>query len=129
MAKWASIRSIATRLICVMALVMVGFAHKPVEAAPLSVQLAAYLLPDGNLPSLCLTDDGSQPKGMVKDHGCDACRLSAAVITPTPPGLAGQTIAFSTVVRIFEREHRLVRALYPPSSGPRAPPVSVMIMS
>lgn len=121
--KWAENLTIAVRITCVLALVMVGFGHKPVVAAPLQVQFSAYILPDGTLPTLCVTDNGDQqPKGTMKDHGCDACRLAAMILTPAQPDIEGQAIAFSTVVRVFERQHRLVRAIYPPSSGPRAPP-------
>jgi hypothetical protein len=114
------------RLMSVIALVMVGFAHKPVVAQPLKLQFAAYILPDGTLPTLCLNDDPSQPATLA-DHGCDACRLAAAILVPAPPRIAAHAIAFSTVVAVFARQHALVRSLYPPSSGPRAPPVDPML--
>lgn len=115
------------RLICVLALVMVGFAHKPVAADPVSVQFAAYILPDGKLPTLCLNDTSTQPgKDMPHDHGCDACRLAAAILMPEPPHLGAQAVAFAVVAHVAERQYHLTRALYPPSSGPRAPPSAVI---
>jgi hypothetical protein len=117
------------RLICVIALVMVGFAHKPAAAEPVSLRFAAYILPDGTLPTLCVTDNGSpksDPGGVLHDHGCDACRLSGAILMPEPPLLGAQAVAFSTVMRAVERVYRLKLALYPPSSGPRAPPPTVI---
>lgn len=122
-AKYAT----SIRLICVIALMMVGFAHKPVAVDPVSLQFAAYVLPDGKLPTLCLNETSTQPeKGMVHDYGCDACRLAAAILMPEPPGIASQAVAFSTMTHVAERQYHLTRALYPPSSGPRAPPTSVM---
>ena len=116
----------AVRLLAVMALVMVGFAHKPVGAQAFKLQFAAYIMPDGTLPTLCINDNPSQPATMG-DHGCDACRLVAAVMVSEPPRIEGRTIAFSTIVAVFERRHAIVRSLYPPSSGPRAPPLDPML--
>ena len=121
----------AVRLVCMLALVMVGFAHKPVMAeAPFAVQFAAYVLPDGTLPTLCITDDGrqkSKPGDVVMDRGCDACRLSATVLLPTPPQVGAATLIYSYEAPLFERQVYLVQRLYPPSSGPRAPPYTVMM--
>lgn len=109
------------RLACVIALVSVGFAHKPVSAYPAQAPIPVYELPDGTFASICFADHDSKPH-TLKDFGCDACRLSSAILVPMPPCLSGQAISFSGEVRIFERRGRLARALYPPSSGPRAPP-------
>jgi hypothetical protein len=126
MAQRISRLAMATRLIAAFALLIIGFAHQPIIANPLALQFAAYTLPDGTLPVFCLTDDGSQPakdgKGAIHDHGCDACRLSASVLLPTPPGLSGQPFRFATVRLVTGNHFRLIRALYPPNSGPRAPP-------
>jgi hypothetical protein len=129
MTVWTKQLLVATRLICALALMMVGFAHQPVVAQPAAVQFAAYVLPDGTLPTLCVYDDGSrsQPAKGIHDHGCDACRLAAAILMPEAPSLGAQAIAFSAIARTIERHYRLARTLYPPNSGPRAPPVSVIL--
>jgi hypothetical protein len=113
------------RLACVFALVMVGFAHRTVSAYPLEAQMPVYQLPDGTFASICLDDHGTKPTGS-KDPGCEACRLSGALLVPAPPCVAGLAIAYSHEVRVFERRQRLARALYPPNSGPRAPPIGLM---
>ncbi len=63
-----------------LAAVSVGFAHKSGTIAITSIDLSAYILPDGSVPVIC-GDSGSQDS----DHGskhtgptCDACRLVAA---------------------------------------------------
>lgn len=123
--------ALALRLIAALALLMIGFAHQPVVANPLALQFAAYSLPDGTLPFFCLNDDGSQPakdsKSAVHDHGCDACRLSASALMPTPPDLSGQSFDFSAVRLVIEKDFQLARTLYPPSLGPRAPPDIVVL--
>jgi hypothetical protein len=126
---WPVLRSVTLlRVICVFALVMIGFAHRPVAADPVKLQFAAYILPDGTLPTLCLNEAPTQPeKGVLYNHGCEACRLSAAILLPEPPSIAAQAAEFATVARTIERQYELELALYPPSSGPRAPPSSVIL--
>lgn len=114
------------RLACVLALVMVGFAHKPVSAYPAQALAAAYQLPDGTYASICFDDDHAGAPHTAKDFGCDACRLTGAILVPAPPSVSGLAIAFAGEVKVFERRQRLSRALYPPSSGPRAPPAGSM---
>jgi hypothetical protein len=113
------------RFACVFALVMVGFAHKPVPAYPATAQISAYQLPDGTFASICFDDHDSRPHA-AKDFGCDACRLTNAVLLPAVPAVGGLAIAFAEEVTVIERRQRLARALYPPSTGPRAPPTSSM---
>ncbi|SOC86281.1 hypothetical protein SAMN05421890_4807 [Ensifer adhaerens] len=93
--------NICVRMMIVVALTMIGFAHKPVMAGevPASVLYAAYTLPDGTLPVLCITvtgdeDKASAPKGTMRDYGCDACRLAASILTAEPPVLEGSAIEF-----------------------------------
>ena len=110
------------RLISVIALMMIGFAHQPISAAAPSTSMSVYTLPDGSVATLCLPgDDGSAPKQPARGM-CEACCLANAALLPSPPSLGGIATRQSTEVRVFFREHRLTQALYPPSSGPRAPP-------
>ena len=113
------------RLACVMALVMIGFAHKPLSAYPLDAQIPHYQLPDGSFASICADNEDAKPNG-TRDIGCEACRLANGVAVPMPPSLGGIAFAFSHEVKVFERRQLLVMARYPPSSGPRAPPASLM---
>ena len=74
---------VAAAALFVLAQLTLGFAHQSVSSLPSSaalVDLAAYALPDGTLPDVCLNggDTGTGPKA----HPCDACVLTSA------PGLA-----------------------------------------
>lgn len=76
-----------TRLLCVIALLFVGFAHRIPAALPQpDVDLTAYALPDGTLPVICHspagTNDGSGNAIFFSD--CEFCRLASAAILPTP---------------------------------------------
>lgn len=64
-----------------LAMATLGFAHKPVASVAgllSATEMAAYALPDGTLPDLCLTEHGQQgPQTAAAGH-CDACALSHA---------------------------------------------------
>ena len=74
----AAIRILAAGLYLFAGLV-VGAGHRPL--AIVSDPLAAYVLPDGSRPVLCLTDKLSPPgetDGSIQVEHCDACRLASA---------------------------------------------------
>jgi len=92
--------NIFMRMMIVVALTMIGFAHKPVMAGavPASIEYAAYTLPDGTLPVICITVTGDEDmagaKGSMGAYGCDACRLAASVLVPEPPTVNASTVEF-----------------------------------
>jgi hypothetical protein len=93
--------NIFMRMMIVVALTMIGFAHKPVMAGslPASIEYAAYTLPDGTLPVICITvsgdeDMGSTAKGGMAAYGCDACRLAATILVPEPPTVNVSAVEF-----------------------------------
>lgn len=116
------------RILCAVALLSVGFAHQPAVAStgqPTELELAQYRLPDGSLPVLCITErtpDGKE-HGKAYVPGCEACRIAAAALLPLPPtdifahlGFAKADVPAPTIVSFH-------RQLYPPNTGPRAPPL------
>ena len=76
-----------TRLLCVIALLLVGFAHRVPAVSPQpDVDLSAYALPDGTLPVICHTPAGTgDGSGNAVFSGeCEFCRLAGAAVLPTP---------------------------------------------
>lgn len=70
-----------------LAMLTLGFAHHGAPARAADAFLAAYTLPDGSVPDLCLTQPGAP--GDTDDHAaapCEACRLTAApgLVTTAP---------------------------------------------
>ncbi len=63
---------LAIRFAVVAALVLAAFAHRAVNAEPVPAELAAYVLPDGTLPDICLTGDTNDTG---HDHGTVACEF------------------------------------------------------
>ncbi|WP_092574727.1 hypothetical protein [Rhizobium lusitanum] len=120
------------RILCAMALLSVGFAHQPIvavadEISP--IELAQYRLPDGSFPVLCVTykDADGKVHGKAFTPGCEACRIASAAVLPAPPSdICGRfsSIREDIVVAKSEAFHR---QLYPPNSGPRAPPILKII--
>jgi hypothetical protein len=117
------------RSLCAIALVFIGFAHQAPAVAfdPTDpAQFAQFVLPDGTLPTLCVTvtdaDGKTNTDHKFHNQGCEACRIGASVLLPAPSDIAGFTVAFGLK---NERPRRVIefhRQLYPPNTGPRAPP-------
>ncbi|MCB1471706.1 MAG: hypothetical protein H6878_13465 [Rhodobiaceae bacterium] len=108
-----------------LAAVLNPFVFRLAAPSASAVDLAAFALPDGSLPELCLASDfGAQGGKSVHSH-CDFCRLIA--LPGLPEGrsdLLGTRIAFSAVayapqVRALSRQHRVQAA------HARGPPLSV----
>lgn len=115
------------RILCALALLFVGFAHKvPVldGASAQSAELSQYVFPDGTPHVLCLPgeagDDEHDRPGF--SSGCEACRLSASVLAPTPEDTAGWLIRLPVDRFMPERVETFSRRLLLPNAAPRGPP-------
>ncbi len=124
MSKTTMGRAMWVRVVCAVALVCVGLAHKPPVVGPAAaapVELTQYAFPDGTLPVLCLPgdEDGTGGDG---SNLCAACRLTADIVLPAP-GEAGEWLSPPAARGVpplrFEAFHRRV---LPPNASPRAPP-------
>ncbi len=118
----------AIRIICVVALVLLGLAHQPVAAPATQFspdEIAALMLPDGTLPELCLPSDDGKAKPHADASDCEACRISAAVLLPAPADAVGRRMALAASVSLPPQAEAHYRQLFPPNTHPRAPPVTV----
>ena len=114
-------------MLCAVALVLLAFAHRPVAvAADDPIDLAAYTLPDGTVPVLCLPGSGDQDIHKDAFHGkdCEACRLSASFILAVPPLFSNAKVEPAKSLAIKREAVRIARSLYPPSAPPQAPPLA-----
>lgn len=88
-------------MLCACALLLVASVHQvPARssAAPATIDLTAYMLPDGTLPVLCLSpDEGDAPGGGAHRHGCDACRIAATSELLTPLGTLAPPVYYRIV--------------------------------
>ena len=86
MSRYLSSKGLASRtllgVLLAVALLMTAFAHRPAAATP-AFDAAAYMLPDGSLPVLCLPS-GGKSEGFDWSGVCEFCRLAASVLLPEP---------------------------------------------
>ncbi|WP_421851913.1 hypothetical protein [Oricola sp.] len=118
-----TIAALATRLLCVFALVLVSFAHRaPAANAGDLPDLSAYTLPDGTVLSICIGgrsgDDGDQDTS----GACEFCRIAGAVALPAAPADFERCGVWGHVLPPLPRELRVAGAAYPPAAPPRGPP-------
>jgi hypothetical protein len=112
----ATIWKRAVSVLCALALVLVAFGHRPVEADPRlsDPQIAAYLALGGSLGDLCISGDDGQDHASHTD--CPACTIAKSMalarVCSAPTGL------------VVWSSHRAVwpETLVLAGHGPRAPP-------
>lgn len=117
----------ATRMICAVALVLLGLAHRPVAtpAPQFSPQeIAALTLPDGTVPELCLPSEDGKGKTHAATSDCEACRISATALLPAPADSVGMRMPLVAALTLPQPAEAHYRQLFPPDSHPRAPPVT-----
>ncbi len=63
-------------------MIWIGFAHRPVinPTAASNIDLAAYTLPDGSIPVICLADDGKRDHTSLQS--CPDCTIANSIIVP-----------------------------------------------
>lgn len=116
----------------VLAVVTLGFAHKPISfskvSGPAATNLAAFAMPDGSLPEICRTGGAGTPgKSHHVGAVCEVCLLTAA------PGLPANNMDvggphFWAVCRIGPvAEARLIDRRIATAAWPRAPPTSLAV--
>jgi hypothetical protein len=115
------------RMTCAIALLFVGFAHQApafANGAFIPAEFAEYILPDGTLPVLCIADkaEGAQKHDKAHLNGCEACRISAATLLPAPADHGSERLRIQTAALAPYKVEAFHRQLFPPNTGPRAPP-------
>ena len=120
MARW--MHPIYRRLmvaLLALALGLVGLGHRTL--APETLLLAAYAMPDGTLPDLCI--GGSADQDGLADAPCPVCTLCAALPMPaatTVPlrQLSASLVAWPVVSQATSTAHQ---PSTPPARGPPRP--------
>lgn len=118
-------RQFGLRILCVMLLVLSGFLHRPMTAMAaqsLDPVAIAYVLPDGSVSTLCVTDADDSKSGMHVDRDCEACRISSSTILPLPPFEAGVIVRTASAEPFLAKHAQFHRLIFPPNAPPRGPP-------
>lgn len=104
-----------------MLLVVLGFAHRPL-AATVPLDISAYALPDGSLPTICIPGDADGKTGKDMGQRCDACRITSAATLPPPSCESADAAPASERVTFAFAPERFHRLNFPPNAPPRGPP-------
>lgn len=124
-------RQLGLRILCALAFLLLGFAHKPpvVDVGPIPAsEIAAYILPDGTLPVLCLPSEVGTAKQDHHESGnfCEACRLAASTILPTPVDTLGAPIP-REIAHVASQGRDLARPSTSSSgTSARGPPLPIL---
>lgn len=115
------------RVLCALALLVVGFAHKAPALDGASIQPAEYsqyVLPDGTLQVLCLSGEtsGGEHDRSRDGSGCEACRLSASALLPTPQDTSGSLIRLPIDRFVPAGDGSYRRRILLPNAAQRGPP-------
>ncbi|OWV97601.1 hypothetical protein ATY81_08355 [Rhizobium sp. R72] len=115
------------RVTCAIALLFVGLTHQVpgiASGAFASSALADQVLPDGTLPVICT--DGSKRivdhHGKMHGHGCEACRIAASTLLPSPDLTDVVRLRIDTEVTQPSMREASNEEPFAPNRGPRAPP-------
>ena len=136
------------RILCVVSLILLSFAHQPVglnstytpTGADYALSVAqqqtdnppfalrSITLPDGSVVVICASDGSDYPAGPHHSElmaSCEACRISASIILPLPEKSRGPMLqrgqSSSTSWQAAELP---ITAIFPPAAPPQAPPVA-----
>jgi len=118
------------RMVCAVLMLSLGFAHKPVQAAPVAAMDKSYRLPDGTFADICFEHLPQNQSQHGKHEGgailfCEACLLASSILLPTPLGDDGLTPNPASLENALPQEQealtlselRTNRARGPPSSA------------
>lgn len=122
-----SAKHCVVQYLCAIALLFVGFAHQVLDKGEYPIplnQLAQYTLPDGTVPILCLpSEDSSANHAKHRSKvGCEACRLGAHILLPTPSDTVWLRLLREAKRFTPLRNEAFYRQLFPPNTAPRGPP-------
>ena len=119
-------RSGLVRMLCALSLLLVAFAHRPLSFTDIAssysdVDVAEYILPDGSLPVICVTDEEDDHHQSAATH-CEACRIVASVDLPSPLDSYLVTRWFVAADLVILRDASPERPALRPGASPRGPP-------
>ncbi len=118
-------RSGLVRMLCALSLLLVAYAHRPLDLTDAAssysnVDVTAFILPDGTLPELCLDDEKSGHHSAA--NHCEACRIVSSVDLPSPFDGYVVTRWFVAAELAVPQDATLVYPALRPGASPRAPP-------
>lgn len=126
MRRLAPVSRLFVRLLTVLSLALIAFGHQPLRLGEAGdVDLAAYVLPDGSLPALCLSGEGGTDGSTgAASSLCSACLLTGSFHLCPPPAASLPDPGESHVLLAGLEAQVGVRPAFSPSAPPTAPPLA-----
>ncbi len=123
---WSKSLGLSVRILCAAAFLCFGIASQAIsdERSLSPEEVAAYMLPDGTLPSLCITIPGTDGEGKIVKLGFETIGVGKTVAFVVPDVPLTDTFALTKSRTRPANVPALRHLLYPPGSGPRAPPLT-----
>jgi hypothetical protein len=110
-------------VLCMLALVMAAFAHKPAFAAPGAPAEALIVLPDGSTPVICFGGSDGDGGGRHDTIPCEFCRIAGSAALAAPPAVLAFVTGGSADLLPLPRGRTAPAATWPPAAPPRGPPL------
>jgi hypothetical protein len=112
----------AISIISIFAMIWIGLAHRSVinPTATSNIDLAAYTLPDGSIPVICLANDGERDHGSQK--GCPDCTIANSIIIPQRSEIDAISIVAVDITIKPRRKFTLSNTIQLASAPPTGPP-------
>lgn len=110
------------RWVCTLGLLLAAFAHQPSSYAGEDIDLSAYTLPDGSLPSFCL--NGFDEDGHKVEIPCEFCRISGGIILPSEVNSIWLRCNRQTESSRPVQSTKQIKQVFLPSAPLRGPPTA-----
>ncbi|MGX5668186.1 hypothetical protein ACWKW9_19675 [Rhizobium daejeonense] len=121
MTRRRGIANLLARMLCVIAILSLGLAHKPPQVMAAAMETAGLRLPDGTYADICLSDSAiKHPSATLY---CEACMLAGSTLLPQPDTDGWLLSNFPSLYNAQKAvvTHLIQKAVERPRS--RAPPV------
>lgn len=109
------------RILCVIALLCLGFAHKAPQLYAAPIETASLQLPDGSYADLCVADKGI--KHPAANPFCEACIVCASMVLPAPQSEEWLLGHFASVSKPWVSSAATLAGHLAPLARSRGPPV------
>jgi hypothetical protein len=115
---------LAIRIAAAFALVFAAVSHGSLTSPdPDRTDLAAYALPDGSLPVLCLGGQPGDEDTSGDANPCELCRLSGAAVVPEPDDCTDHRFRLaSNTTRPPGGQFQIIASVFVASNPSRGPP-------
>ncbi len=124
-----SLHSTAIHILCILALVLIGFSHKPpvtFQSSLSGIDLSQFSVPDGGVPVfICSSTNNNKTGKPVINQDCPVCRLFASVVLSDPAPVPFIKTTWSRAPYRPAQDHTVATKPSFYNVSPRSPPYAI----